>query len=65
MDEAVIKTYKYRIKDRHAKRPLVQHAYACNQVWNWCVAQHRDAARNILALGRGVAPHVDESRRAA
>lgn len=42
MTLATIKTYKYRLKDRRAKRLLQQHAYACNQVWNWCVAQHRD-----------------------
>lgn len=38
----MIKTYKYRLKDRSAKKVLQQHAIACNQVWNWCVAQHRD-----------------------
>jgi len=38
----VIKTYKYRLKDRSAKKHLRAHAIACNQVWNWCVAQHRD-----------------------
>lgn len=40
--ERVIKTYKYRIKDRRAAKHLSAHAYAVNQVWNWCVAQHRD-----------------------
>lgn len=38
----MIKTYKYRLKDRSAKKALQRHAIACNQVWNWCVAQHRD-----------------------
>ena len=38
----MIKTYKYRLKDRRAKRVLTRHATACNQVWNWCVAQHLD-----------------------
>lgn len=63
----MIKIFKYRLKDRSAKRLLTQHAYACNQVWNWCVAQHRDvnAAKNILALGRSVTPLVEESRRVA
>ena len=36
----MIKTYKYRIKDRSARKLLQRHAYACNQIWNWCVAQH-------------------------
>lgn len=35
-------TYKYRIKDRHTRKVLESHAVACNQVWNWCVAQQRD-----------------------
>lgn len=39
----MIKTYKYRLKDRNARRQLAQYAWSCNQVWNWCVAQHRDA----------------------
>lgn len=38
----MILTYKYRIKDRRARKALQQHAWACNQVWNWCVAQQRD-----------------------
>ena len=38
----MIKTYKYRLKDRAARKILREHATACNQVWNWCVAQHRD-----------------------
>ncbi len=38
----MILTYKYRIKDRSAKNTLRRHAYAANQVWNWCVAQQRD-----------------------
>jgi putative transposase len=35
-------TYKYRTKDRSAWKALAQHAYAVNQVWNYCVAQQRD-----------------------
>ena len=35
-------TYKYRLKDRSAKKHLREHAKACNQVWNWCAAQQRD-----------------------
>jgi putative transposase len=38
----MILTYKYRIKDRSARKVLAAHAYAVNQVWNWCVAQQRD-----------------------
>jgi putative transposase len=35
-------TYKYRIKDRRAKRMLRAHAYAVNQVWNYCCAHQLD-----------------------
>lgn len=38
----MIKTVKYRLKDRSARKFLSHQAYGCNQVWNWCVAQHRD-----------------------
>jgi IS605 OrfB family transposase len=38
----MIRTFKYRLKDKSARRLLVAHAIACNQVWNWAVAQHRD-----------------------
>lgn len=38
----MILVYKYRLKDRSARKTLARHAYGCNQVWNWCVAQHRD-----------------------
>lgn len=34
-------TYKYRIKDRSARKTLRRHAYAVNQVWNYCVATQR------------------------
>jgi putative transposase len=39
----MILTYKYRIKDRSARKILLAHAYAVNQVWNWCSAQQRDS----------------------
>lgn len=39
----MIRTYKYRIKDRRAAKVLRGHAFQVNQCWNWCVAQHRDA----------------------
>ncbi len=38
----MILTYKYRLKDRIARKALMRHAFGANQVWNWCVAQHRD-----------------------
>lgn len=38
----MILTYKYRIKDRRARKVLRRHAWAVNQVWNYCVAQQRD-----------------------
>lgn len=40
---AEIRTYKYRLKDRRAAASLRGHAFQCNQIWNWCVAQHKDA----------------------
>jgi putative transposase len=39
---SVILTYKYRIKDRRAKRILNARAVAVNQVWNYCCAYQRD-----------------------
>lgn len=44
-----IRTYKYRIKDRSAAKHLREKATACNQVWNWCVAQHRDVLERYWA----------------
>ena len=38
----MILTYKYRIKDRSARKTLRRHATAVNQVWNYCVAYQRD-----------------------
>jgi len=38
----VILTFKYRIKDRSARKVLGRHAIACNQVWNYCNALQRD-----------------------
>lgn len=38
----MILTYKYRIKDRAARKALRRHAYAVNQVWNYCNAVQRD-----------------------
>ena len=38
----MILTYRYRIKDRSARKVLTRHAYACNKVWNYCNAVQRD-----------------------
>lgn len=38
----MILTYRYRIKDRSAKKRLREHAYAVNQVWNYACSQQRD-----------------------
>jgi putative transposase len=38
----MILTYKYRIKDRSARKTLNCHAFAVNQVWNYCNAVQRD-----------------------
>jgi IS605 OrfB family transposase len=35
-------TYKYRVKDRSARKTLARHAMACNQVWNYCNAFQKD-----------------------
>lgn len=35
-------TYKYRVKDRSARKALRRYAYAVNQVWNYCNAVQRD-----------------------
>jgi hypothetical protein len=32
----MILTYRYRVKDRSAKKTLRRHAKACNIVWNYC-----------------------------
>ena len=40
----MIKTFKYRLKGKR-QRSLAAQAVACNQVWNWCVAQHQDAIK--------------------
>lgn len=35
-------TYRYRIKDRSARKALAAHAVSVNQVWNYCNALQRD-----------------------
>lgn len=45
----MILTYRYRIKDRSAKKMLSRHAYAVNQVWNWCCAYQHDVEARYRA----------------
>jgi len=42
-------TFKYRVKDATTGKHLNRHAIACNQVWNYCVATHREAERRRKA----------------
>ncbi|MGO9682701.1 MAG: RNA-guided endonuclease InsQ/TnpB family protein [Beijerinckiaceae bacterium] len=42
-------TYKYRIKNRSTKTVLRRHAFAVNQVWNYCCAQQRDVESRYRA----------------
>lgn len=43
------RAYKYRLKDRRLRQHLIAHSKACNAVWNWCVAEHRDATARFIA----------------
>ena len=45
----MILTYKYRIKDRSARKTLRRHAFAVNQVWNYAVAQQLDTENRYRA----------------
>lgn len=47
----MILTYKYRIKDNSARKTLRRHAYAVNQVWNYCNAVQRDVESRYRAGG--------------
>lgn len=38
----MILTYKYRIKDKSARKVLADYAYAVNQVWNYCNGFQKD-----------------------
>ena len=38
----MILTYRYRLKDRSAKKTLAAYAYGVNQVWNYCNAFQKD-----------------------
>lgn len=42
-------TFKYRVKDATTGKHLARHAWACNQVWNFCVATQREAERRRKA----------------
>ena len=42
-------TYKYRVKDRSARKALARHAMACNQVFNYCNAFQQDIERRYRA----------------
>lgn len=57
-------TYKYRIKDRRARKVLWAHAKAVNTVWNYAVAQQRDveARYRAGAKPRKWASHYDLQR---
>ena len=41
----MILTYRYRVKDAFTKRHLSSHAWAVNQVWNYCCETQRQAMR--------------------
>lgn len=45
----MILTYKYRIKDANTAKHLNQHAWACNQVWNYCCQIQREAEKRWKA----------------
>lgn len=46
-------SFKYRVKDATTGKRLKRHAWACNQVWNFCVATQREAERR-RKMGRNV-----------
>jgi putative transposase len=66
-DAAPIRVYKYRIKDRCARKALTLHARAVNQVWNWAVAQQKDIQERYLAGApkRRWASHFDLAKSCA
>jgi IS605 OrfB family transposase len=61
----MILTFKYRIKDKSARKALTRYAFAANQVWNWCVAQQRDVETRYRAGApkRRWASHFDLTRQ--
>jgi putative transposase len=63
----VILTFRYRIKDRSAKKTLSRHAIAANQVFNWLVAHQRDIQERYKAGApkRKWATHFDLAKLCA
>lgn len=52
-----ILTYKYRLKDKRAKKALAAYAFAVNQVWNYCNAYQKRLEDDYLAgMQRGKWP---------
>ena len=49
MSNSMILTFRYRIKDASTKRWLCRFGCASNQVWNFCVATQREAARRYAS----------------
>jgi IS605 OrfB family transposase len=45
----MILTYKYRIKDKSARKALRAYAWGCNQIWNYAVALQRDCEARYRA----------------
>ena len=41
----MILTFRYRVKDSTVAKHLARHAWACNQVWNFCVETQHEAER--------------------
>lgn len=62
----MILTYKYRLKDRSARKALLRHAYAVNQVWNYSNDLQRGAEDRYRAGTKGRWPsHFDLTRLTA
>lgn len=62
----MILTYKYRIKDRSAKKFLRRHSYAVNQVWNYCNdLQKKSETRHQAGAKRHWPSHFDMTRLTA
>ena len=59
----MILTYKYRLKDNHAKKTLQRFAWAVNQVWNYCVETQRKVQTiRRQGLSRQWPTHFDLTR---
>lgn len=57
----MILTYKYRLKGKRAVRQLRRYAYACNQVWNFCVTIQKDVSSSKLVKTRMAKSVLDAS----